>query len=59
MSRAIFPLKMPAILKEVIHDRAQSENQTQTALRAEAVKQYLLTPQNQKTASYSHPAKIV
>ncbi len=39
MSRAILPLKMLAKLKEVIQERAKIENQTQTDLINEAVKQ--------------------
>ena len=42
MSQAIFPLKMPAKRKEVIHDLAKSENRTPTDLINEAVKQYPL-----------------
>ncbi len=42
MSQAIFPLKMPAKLKEVIHDLTKVNNHTQTDLINEAVKQYPL-----------------
>ena len=42
---------MLARLKEVIQERAKIENQTQTDLINEAVKQYPLITCNKKTAS--------
>gem|GEM_PF-5324532 len=49
-NRNIFPLRMPE-LREAVRDRAQVENRTQTDLIKEAVRQYLLTPYDRKTAS--------
>ena len=49
-NRNIFPLRMPE-LREAVRDRARVENRTQTDLIKEAVRLYLLTPNNRKTAS--------
>ncbi len=51
MTRIIFPLGIHPQLKEAIRDRAKIENTTQTDLILKAVKIYLLTPCNQKTAN--------
>ena len=46
MSRAIFPLKMPAEPKKALCEIPKIDNRTQTDLINEAVKLHLLTPQN-------------
>ncbi|MGL6341893.1 MAG: hypothetical protein ACRC80_22460 [Waterburya sp.] len=51
MNRATFLLRMSEHLKQAIGDRASVENRTQTDLILEAVKTYLLKPDNRKTAS--------
>ncbi len=51
MSLKTFPLRVKSELKQAISDRAKIENRTQTDLIREAVKLYLLTPNNRKTAS--------
>ena len=51
MNLSVFPLRMQPQLKEAIRDRAMIENKTQTDLIRKAVKIYLLTPYNRKTAS--------
>ncbi|MDJ0568208.1 MAG: hypothetical protein QNJ53_04105 [Pleurocapsa sp. MO_192.B19] len=49
--RKSFPLRLGKNIQEAVRDRAKLENRTQTDLIREAVKLYLLTPYNQKTAS--------
>ena len=60
MNLVTFPLRVKPELKTAIsdhavprlqRDRARVENRTQTDLIREAVKRYLLTPDNRKTAS--------
>ena len=51
MSRATFPLRIKPELKQAIRDRAKVEQRTQSDLIREAVKRYLRTTNNQKTAS--------
>lgn len=51
MTRTIFPLGIHPELKKAIRDRAKIENTTQTDVIRKAVKIYLLTPCDRKTAN--------
>ena len=51
MTLSVFPLRMQPQLKEAVRDRAKIENTTQTDVILKAVKVYLLTPHNRKTAN--------
>lgn len=47
MSRAIFPLRMSAQLREAVRDRANADTTTQTDLIRTAIKQYLICSKKQ------------